>query len=285
MTTEAPSNTSWLRLVPAWLSFTNTSNKRQRLDEDGDNSNGLTTLEPTGLAEPPQPRHYSIRKFDITKIRGGADAQGVTCVLIGKRNTGKTWLVRDFLYQVRDAAHADVFVSYEEKAFEYTQTIPAEGVHVEGVTAKNIQAIVNRQNAKKERAVVVLEDCFHTHHQSRIISPIVCNGRHLALSAFIIMHYPLSLGRTAKRNVDYVFISRNPIVNERRELYKQYGGMFPTFESFCGVLDACTDNYECLVIDNATRSNNLEDLVFWYKASPHDAFVVGGGDAADDVHV
>jgi hypothetical protein len=61
--------------------------------------------------------------------------------------------------------------------------------------------------------------------------------------------------------------------------------MFPTFESFCGVLDACTDNYECLVIDNATRSNNLEDLVFWYKASPHDAFVVGGGDAADDVHV
>ena len=33
--------------------------------------------------------------------------------------------------------------------------------------------------------------------------------------------------------------------------------MFPTFESFCQVMDQCTENYECLVINNNAKSNKL----------------------------
>ena len=33
------------------------------------------------------------------------------------------------------------------------------------------------------------------------------------------------------------------------------------------MFDACTANYECLVIDNTVNSNNVEDCIFWYKAS------------------
>ena len=52
--------------------------------------------------------------------------------------------------------------------------------------------------------------------------------------------------------------------------------MFPTFEAFCSVLDSCTENYECLVIDNNTRSKQLEDRVFWYRAELHENFRLGG---------
>ena len=51
--------------------------------------------------------------------------------------------------------------------------------------------------------------------------------------------------------------------------------MFPTFESFCQVMDQCTENYECLVIHNNAKSNKLTDQVFWYKASPHADFKLG----------
>ena len=51
--------------------------------------------------------------------------------------------------------------------------------------------------------------------------------------------------------------------------------MFPTFESFCQVMDQCTENYECLVIANNARSNKLEDQIFWYKAAVHDDFKLG----------
>ena len=37
-------------------------------------------------------------------------------------------------------------------------------------------------------------------------------------------------------------------------------------------MDQCTNNYECLVIHNSSRSNKLEEQVFWYKADAHENF-------------
>jgi hypothetical protein len=37
-------------------------------------------------------------------------------------------------------------------------------------------------------------------------------------------------------------------------------------------MDACTENFECLVIHNGAKSNKLEDQVFWYKADNHEDF-------------
>ena len=51
--------------------------------------------------------------------------------------------------------------------------------------------------------------------------------------------------------------------------------MFPTFESFCQVMDQCTENYECLVISNNAKSNKLDDQIFWYKGDPHREFKLG----------
>ena len=51
--------------------------------------------------------------------------------------------------------------------------------------------------------------------------------------------------------------------------------MFPTFESFCQVMDQCTENYECLVIHNNAKSNKLNDQIFWYKAESHKDFKLG----------
>ena len=51
--------------------------------------------------------------------------------------------------------------------------------------------------------------------------------------------------------------------------------MFPTFEIFCQVMDQCTENFECLVINNNAKSNKLEDQVFWYKAMSHPDFQMG----------
>jgi hypothetical protein len=69
-----------------------------------------------------------------------------------------------------------------------------------------------------------------------------------------------------------VFILREPLIKNRKILYENYVGMFPTFESFCQVLDQCTENYECLVVVQSAKTNTLQDMVFWYKANEHKAF-------------
>ena len=51
--------------------------------------------------------------------------------------------------------------------------------------------------------------------------------------------------------------------------------MFHNFEMFCQTMDACTENYECLVINNNAKSNKLTDQIFWYKAQSRSNFKLG----------
>jgi hypothetical protein len=40
-------------------------------------------------------------------------------------------------------------------------------------------------------------------------------------------------------------------------------------------MDQCTENFECLVINNNAKSNKLEDQIFWYKAHDRGTFKLG----------
>jgi hypothetical protein len=49
--------------------------------------------------------------------------------------------------------------------------------------------------------------------------------------------------------------------------------MIPTFDMFCQIMDQCTENYECLVLDiSNTTSNNFADQIYFYKAEPRRDF-------------
>jgi hypothetical protein len=86
------------------------------------------------------------------------------------------------------------------------------------------------------------------------------------------MQYPLGVPPNLRTNIDFVFILRENVLGNRKRIYDNYAGMFPTFQMFCQFMDQCTENYECLVICNGIQSNRLEDQVFWYKASEHPPF-------------
>ena len=88
------------------------------------------------------------------------------------------------------------------------------------------------------------------------------------------MQYALGIPPNLRCNIDWVFILRENIVSNRKRLYEHYAGMFPTFDMFCSTMDQCTNNYECLVIHNSSRSNKLDEQVFWYKADGHEKFNV-----------
>ena len=98
------------------------------------------------------------------------------------------------------------------------------------------------------------------------VRSLFMNGRHFKIMFIITMQYALGIPPNLRTNVDFVFILRENFVNNRKRLYDHYAGMFPTFEMFCQVMDQCTENFECLVINNNAKSNKLEDQVFWYKA-------------------
>ena len=127
------------------------------------------------------------------------------------------------------------------------------------------------------RAFVILDDCLYdnTWARDKMMRLLFMNGRHWKVMLVITMQYPLGIPPTLRTNIDYVFILRENYIANRKRIYENYAGMFPTFESFCQVMDQCTENYECLVINNNSKSNKLHDQVFWYKADNHNDFRLG----------
>ena len=101
------------------------------------------------------------------------------------------------------------------------------------------------------------------------------NGRHWKILFMITMQYCMDLPPSLRANIDYIFIMRENIIQNREKLYKHFFGIFPTFDSFNEVMNQCTENYECLVLDNTSKSNKIEDVVFWYKAKIGRKFKMG----------
>jgi hypothetical protein len=234
-----------------------------------------------------------LKKFDMKSISFKPNEnKGPVIVLIGKRDTGKSFLVRDLLFYQQDIPIGTVISGTEEGNGFYASMVPKLFVHNEYNTAI-IENILKRQRTvlkqiKKEmetykrsnidpRAFVILDDCLYdaTWTRDKMMRLLFMNGRHWKVMLVITMQYPLGIPPTLRTNIDYVFILRENYIANRKRIYENYAGMFPTFESFCQVMDQCTENYECLVINNNSKSNKLHDQVFWYKADSHGEFRLG----------
>lgn len=237
--------------------------------------------------------NLDLKKFDMKNIRFKPDEnKGPVVVLIGKRDTGKSFLVRDLLYYQQDIPIGTVISGTEEGNGFYGKMVPKLFIHNEYNSAI-IENILKRQRTvlkqvKKEmetykrtnidpRAFVILDDCLYDNTWSRdkLMRLLFMNGRHWKVMLIITMQYPLGIPPTLRTNIDYVFILRENYIANRKRIYENYAGMFPTFEAFCYVMDQCTENYECLVINNNSKSNKLNEQVFWYKAENHGDFRLG----------
>ena len=78
-----------------------------------------------------------------------------------------------------------------------------------------------------------------------------------------------------RSNIDYIFVLRENIIQNQEKIYKNFFGIFPNFHIFQDVLTSCTEGYDCLVLDNTSRSNKIQDCVFWYRAKHGRSFKIG----------
>lgn len=228
-----------------------------------------------------------LKKFDISSI-----ADDKVVVLIGKRDTGKSFLVKDLLYYHRDIPIGTVISATESANKFYSNIVPSLFIHDEYtpqiidnvlkrqklILNKINEEIKNKSRSKIDgRAFLILDDCLYDSSWTKDtnIRSLFMNGRHYKMMFIITMQYPLGIPPNLRTNIDYVFILRENLVSNRKRIYENFAGMFPNFETFCQVMDQCTENYECLVIHNNAKSNKIEDQVFWYKADGHESFRIG----------
>jgi hypothetical protein len=229
-----------------------------------------------------------LRKFDMKDIKDDK-----VVVLIGKRDTGKSFLCKDILYHHRNIPVGQVISGTEGANQFYSKMVPKLFIHKEFNT-QIVQNILKRQGMLIDkinqgqtnidpRSFLILDDCLYDNSwaKDKYMRSVFMNGRHYKLLFLLTMQFALGVPPNLRTNIDYVFILRENYVSNRKRLYEHYAGMFPSFEMFCQIMDQCTENYECLVINNNAKSNKLTDQVFWYKAEPHEDFKICSQQAWD----
>ena len=223
-----------------------------------------------------------LKKFDMKQITANKSV-----VLIGKRDTGKSFLTKDILYHHQNLPAGSVISGTEAANEFYSNMVPPIFIHeeyqpiiIENLLKRQKQLLIEKKekgNSIDPRAFLILDDCLYDNSwiKDTNVRSLFMNGRHYHILFILTMQYALGIPPNLRTNIDYVFILRENYVSNRKRLYEHYAGMFPTFEMFCQVMDQCTENYECLVISNNAKSNKLEDQIFWYKASSHRDFKLG----------
>lgn len=223
-----------------------------------------------------------IHKFNMAKV-----TPGKIILMVGKRNTGKSTLVVDVLKHFRDSVPCAVVVSGSESGNGfYAQYIPKIMIHHEydeDIIQKTIvrqKKITRRYNAGEKvnpHTLLILDDIAYDKaiYRQKSIREMIYNGRHFNLTVIIAVQYLVDIPADVRTNIDLIFGLRENILSNKERLYKFFYGIFPDFHSFSQAFNACTNDFECLVCDNTSRSNNLSDCVYWYKAPLHPVFRFG----------
>lgn len=228
-------------------------------------------------------QEINFKKFNMKQIRSDE-----VCVFIGKRNTGKSFCLKDLLFNHQHIPFGTVISSTEDANRFFGDFVPPIFIHNDFEPEIIVKFLERQQllKAKQENdpyrykdldrnAFLVFDDLMYSAEKWKRdinVGRIFMNGRHYKILFLLTMQYPLGIPPSLRTCIDWIFIFREQYVKNRQRLYDNYAGMFPSFNVFCQVMDQMTENYGCLVIHNSSRSNKLEDQVFYYKATEHPPF-------------
>ena len=155
-----------------------------------------------------------LKKFDMSQIKDDK-----VVVLIGKRETGKSFLCKDLLYQHRDIPCGQVISATEAANGYYRKMVPPLFIHDEytpGIIAnvlKRQRMMIDKINANAvidPRLFLLLDDCIYDQSwvKDKNVRSLFMNGRHFKILFVITMQYALGIPPNLRTNVDFVFILR-----------------------------------------------------------------------------
>jgi hypothetical protein len=231
-----------------------------------------------------------INEFDLNQM-----VDHPSIVMIAKRGSGKSWVVRAILQHFSKKVPVGIIISPTDKMSGfYSDFIPESYIYYE-FKADTIERMLQRQqdmiDRQKERqkegkqtntrAFIVMDDCLSSKGEwakEPAVSELLYNGRHYHIMYILTMQFPLGIKPELRCNFDYVFLLADDTVSNQKRIFDHYAGMFPNFEAFRQVFVQLTADFGSMVIVNRGVRNNFLEKVYFYKApaSKVNGFIGGG---------
>ena len=215
-----------------------------------------------------------LKKFDMSKI-----GNNKVIVFIGKRNSGKSCLVLDYLSHNLDIPVGMVISPTDAFNQTFKGKVPDMFIHNE-ITPELLQSFLDRQERQSKKAVedktidprafLILDDCMadaQSWINDRTIRYLFMNGRHVHTTLIITLQDPVGIPPRLRSNIDYVFVCKETNRQNRKKIYEMYAGMFHDFKLFEDTMLQCCENFTSLVLFKNSQSYKLDDQVYHYRAN------------------
>ena len=215
--------------------------------------------------------------------------------MIGKKNTGKSTLIKAMMKKFENKG-ACIVISDTEISNKSFSGYVGDSYIFDTYTPELLKRIMKRQETAVSRLtreerdangrgeitraslLFIMDDCAFSAkewNKDPNIKRIFMNGRHFAITFVLTLQDPMLIRPALRTNADWVFLLKDNNYTNRKKLWEHYAGIFPTFDAFNSVMLACTHDYRCLVVNNRSLSNEIQDVIFWWKAPIYGKFRVG----------
>jgi len=210
---------------------------------------------------------------------------GSFVVVVGRRGTGKTVLIRDLLTRL-PYKHVVAFSPTESSQRMMAEFAPTANIFAEydplvlrrvlefqrtELSAAYARAKINNSEARDPnllRSVVcVFDDCYRPS-KDHVFQHLVMNSRTLRVTTVLAVGSIGDLLPVVRANIDYCFAFRESSMCARMKLYTNIFNIFETYEAFRAAFQEATrERGEALVMDNTSNRPSIAQDVRRYRAS------------------
>lgn len=197
--------------------------------------------------------------------------------IIGKRRQGKTTLMENIALAMNFPRAVALCGSTGSKKY-FSKFLLDSYIHE--ATVEKLRQIMNARDKQLKKTptpqppevetLLFIDDIAFSRQFmfSEEMKNLAMNGRHQVFCPIISIQYLMEMSPSLRGNLDCIFVTRETSRINRRKLWENWGGCCSTLAHFEKILDACTQDYGCLVIDCQAKSTNYEDCFFHYRANP-----------------
>ena len=219
----------------------------------------------------------NIPRWNPSAIKGDE-----TCLVVGKRNAGKTTLLIDVMSSMVGILDVCIGMNPTENPTKPVlgRFLPPAFIF-DRYDEKKINHILEWQrrsvaNEKGMKTGLILDDCMGEvggdGKKTKVMSQgnigkIFKIGRHLKIFFWCTLQYMRDAPPDARGNTDLLFLYNLTSHLERRKCYEDFFGTVKTFDEFESILSSCTRGYKCLVLDTRIAMRDPDNCLFWYEAN------------------
>tara|TARA_R110002072_G_scaffold1999_5_gene16823 strand:- start:6998 stop:7702 length:705 start_codon:yes stop_codon:yes gene_type:complete len=224
-----------------------------------------------------------VKRWQPAKVLRDPKKSKCTILVVGKRNRGKSTLMVDLVRHI-PCPKAIVLSATDKCSHFYEQYFPSHFIYdkydpdfLSKIISVQKRLVGQNPDMRVSGLVLIIDDTGFDKKflRSKQLFEIVCNGRWYNIALIIGVQDAGSITPPVRSQMDYVCSLAESFRNGQERLYNWFYGVYPTFKDFRTSFAHITQDYGVMVLDNVSKSTDLQESIYWHKADPRVKFKFG----------